>query len=212
MGEKQALQLTPREFEVVELVVRGYSNEEIARRLFLSRQTVKTHLRRIFRKCGVDSRVQLVAQWIRRERDKPVSVDSRTLGSARPRARLSLWRAPVLAGGALTAIAGLFIAWLLLSGFGVLDRQNTGALTEAANCEVGDTLVLWSPVVDEQPVTLPDGTTSIYQRLGEAKLLVLPGYSAVMETVGEDESGLPIYGCPARYQLDEAQLEQLTAH
>lgn len=52
--------LTEREREVMDRVVAGLSNEEIARELFLSPATVKTHVSRILGKLGVRDRVQLV--------------------------------------------------------------------------------------------------------------------------------------------------------
>jgi DNA-binding NarL/FixJ family response regulator len=52
--------LTDREREVVELVARGHGNDEIARRLFLSPATVKTHVSRAMTKLGVHERAQLV--------------------------------------------------------------------------------------------------------------------------------------------------------
>lgn len=51
--------LTPREIEIVEVVMEGYSNSEIAANLSLSEQTVKHHLSHIFDKLGVFSRVEL---------------------------------------------------------------------------------------------------------------------------------------------------------
>lgn len=48
--------LTSREQAVTDLLVEGYSNTEIARRLYISRQTVETHLKHIFGKLGLDSR------------------------------------------------------------------------------------------------------------------------------------------------------------
>jgi DNA-binding CsgD family transcriptional regulator len=54
--------LTEREHAVVMLVAAGCSNPEIARRLFISRETVQTHLKHIFTKLGVDSRTALAAQ------------------------------------------------------------------------------------------------------------------------------------------------------
>jgi DNA-binding CsgD family transcriptional regulator/tetratricopeptide (TPR) repeat protein len=51
--------LTGRELQVAQLVVDRRTNPEIAAELFLSQKTVETHLRNIFRKIGVSSRVEL---------------------------------------------------------------------------------------------------------------------------------------------------------
>ena len=48
--------LTPRQIEVLRLVARGMTNNEIAEALFLSRRTVHAHLRSIFHKLGVGHR------------------------------------------------------------------------------------------------------------------------------------------------------------
>jgi DNA-binding CsgD family transcriptional regulator len=55
-----ALALTPRELEVLELVAAGLSNKEMAERLFVSENTVKTHCSRVFDKLGVGRRTQAV--------------------------------------------------------------------------------------------------------------------------------------------------------
>jgi DNA-binding NarL/FixJ family response regulator len=52
--------LTPREREVVELVAAGLSNIEIARRLYMSPSTAKTHATRAMMKLGARDRAQLV--------------------------------------------------------------------------------------------------------------------------------------------------------
>ncbi len=52
--------LTPRELEVAQAIAQGLSNAEIARRLFLSEATVKTHVRRILTKLHLRDRVQVV--------------------------------------------------------------------------------------------------------------------------------------------------------
>jgi len=52
--------LSPREREVLALLVRGYANHEIAQRLRVSVKTVETHRARMAKKLGVRTRVQLV--------------------------------------------------------------------------------------------------------------------------------------------------------
>lgn len=52
--------LTPREHEILELIAAGHSNREIAEKLFVSENTVKTHSSRVFEKLGVNRRVQAV--------------------------------------------------------------------------------------------------------------------------------------------------------
>jgi two-component system, NarL family, nitrate/nitrite response regulator NarL len=51
--------LTERELEIVEAVVEGYSNKDIASQFSISEHTVKHHLSSIFDKLGVDSRLEL---------------------------------------------------------------------------------------------------------------------------------------------------------
>jgi LuxR family maltose regulon positive regulatory protein len=53
--------LTPREHLVLAQLSRGYANKVIARNLGLSENTVKTHLKSIFRKVDVQSREQAIA-------------------------------------------------------------------------------------------------------------------------------------------------------
>jgi two-component system, NarL family, response regulator LiaR len=58
-------QLSQRELEVLKLMVEGLSNPEIAARLYLSPNTVKTHVRGIMNKLAVDDRVQAAVVALR---------------------------------------------------------------------------------------------------------------------------------------------------
>jgi len=55
-----AVGITPRELEILGLVAQGLSNREIAGRLFVSENTVKTHCSRAFDKLGARRRTQAV--------------------------------------------------------------------------------------------------------------------------------------------------------
>lgn len=52
--------LSEREIEVLRLISKGLSNAEIAKKLYLSHSTVKTHVNNLYHKLGVNSRVQAV--------------------------------------------------------------------------------------------------------------------------------------------------------
>ncbi len=54
------LGITPRELEILGLIAAGLSNREIAERLFVSENTVKTHSSRLFDKLGAKRRTQAV--------------------------------------------------------------------------------------------------------------------------------------------------------
>lgn len=58
--------LTEREVEVLQLLAFGYTNRDIAGRLFISPDTVKTHLEHIYQKLGANDRTAAVAEAMRR--------------------------------------------------------------------------------------------------------------------------------------------------
>lgn len=64
-GSQLADRLSSRELEVVQLIADGCRNREIASRLNVSEQTVKSHISRIFRKANVSSRTQLAPLAVR---------------------------------------------------------------------------------------------------------------------------------------------------
>jgi len=57
---RQELGITPRELEILELLAAGMSNREIAGKLYVSENTVKTHCSRAFDKLGAKRRTQAV--------------------------------------------------------------------------------------------------------------------------------------------------------
>ena len=63
----QTVQLSPREYEVLALIVEGRSNPEIAATLYLSQNTIKTHVRGILNKFGVSDRVQAAVLAVRHQ-------------------------------------------------------------------------------------------------------------------------------------------------
>lgn len=56
--EPQKLNLSNREYEVLQLLAKGYSNNEISEQLFLSVSTIKTHVSNLFFKMDVKNRTQ----------------------------------------------------------------------------------------------------------------------------------------------------------
>ncbi|MBW7901334.1 MAG: AAA family ATPase [Rhodocyclaceae bacterium] len=54
--------LSQREVQILRLLAEGHSNKELARKLFVTENTVETHLRRIYGKLGIRSRTQAVAR------------------------------------------------------------------------------------------------------------------------------------------------------
>jgi DNA-binding CsgD family transcriptional regulator len=58
--KREDLGITRRELEILELIAQGMSNREIAEKLFVSENTVKTHSSRVFDKLGARRRTQAV--------------------------------------------------------------------------------------------------------------------------------------------------------
>jgi DNA-binding NarL/FixJ family response regulator len=57
---------SPRELEVLRLIAQGATNREVARALLISETTVKTHLKHVFAKLGVDNRAAAVVAALER--------------------------------------------------------------------------------------------------------------------------------------------------
>jgi len=68
----QLVRLTPRERQIVDLILKGRSNEEIAGSIGSSRKTVEAHLTHLYERYGISSRVELA---LRAERDGWLDLD-----------------------------------------------------------------------------------------------------------------------------------------
>lgn len=64
-GRDDGLLLTPREIEVLSLMAAGATNALIARELFISEGTVKSHVKRILRKLNASNRAEAVSRYLR---------------------------------------------------------------------------------------------------------------------------------------------------
>ena len=75
-------ELTPREQEILQHLVKGLTNKEISAATNLAVDTVKTHLRNIFRKFGVKNRTQAITQAMKLSQnpDSVLFYDLRTIG------------------------------------------------------------------------------------------------------------------------------------
>jgi NarL family two-component system response regulator LiaR len=64
--DRQAEELTEREIEILQLVAFGHTNRDVGGKLFISPDTVKTHLEHIYQKLGATDRTAAVAEALRR--------------------------------------------------------------------------------------------------------------------------------------------------
>lgn len=66
------MSLTPREFEVLELLAEGLPNAKIAQRLVISPKTVGTHLEHIYDKLGARTRIEALTAGYRHRLLEPL--------------------------------------------------------------------------------------------------------------------------------------------
>jgi DNA-binding CsgD family transcriptional regulator/N-acetylneuraminic acid mutarotase len=114
-----SLQLSERELQILEMVATGASNQQIARQLVISVNTVKVHLRNIFEKMEVQSRTEATMRaiqegWVKvaEEGTKPVeamAAPARTFLLPETRQPLAPWQQIYLLGSALLALALVFL-------------------------------------------------------------------------------------------------------
>ena len=78
---KRRYDLTPRELEIADLVCRGLENDRIAEHLAIRPGTVKAHVRNIYRKVKVSSKIRMLLRFIREASDLTRSPGSASLRS-----------------------------------------------------------------------------------------------------------------------------------
>ena len=79
--------LSRREADILPLALRGRTGERMAAELYISKSTVETHLRRIYAKCGVGNRQELIDFGERVQREGAVAKTVPTKGKGSGRAR-----------------------------------------------------------------------------------------------------------------------------
>lgn len=79
--------LTDTEYAVAKLVANGLTNGQAAEQMFLSRHTVAFHLRKVFQKTGVRSRLELAVRWHELTADPAETRARMAAGGTAPRAR-----------------------------------------------------------------------------------------------------------------------------
>lgn len=89
---KDRYHMTPRELQVAILVCRGFSNDEIARALGIKHGTIKTHLRNIYRRVRVKSKITLLLKLVEDVKRHYVSEDYS--GKGIPIEEISMKREP----------------------------------------------------------------------------------------------------------------------
>lgn len=112
MASQNDVELSERELELLRLVAKGATNQQIARELTISVNTVKVHLRNIFGKLGVESRTEATMVAVQRgliqvepPRAQEVAPASPTFSWPRLERRLAPWQRVYLAFAAVVAMA-----------------------------------------------------------------------------------------------------------
>jgi DNA-binding NarL/FixJ family response regulator len=72
MSRLTAINITPRDQEVLRLLSEGLSNKEIGARMGICERTVKAHLWKLFIRTGCKNRITLAAEYTRTVREFPI--------------------------------------------------------------------------------------------------------------------------------------------
>ena len=137
--------LSAREREVVGLLADGLSGAQIAERLVLSPETVRTHIRNAMTKLGASTRTQAVAIALgQRHGDAPPASDRGAARGAVPRTNgASPESDPALVAGLMSVVEGLVSLWDIDGGAIYLVEEDGLTLRRCAR--VGDPEAIQSP-------------------------------------------------------------------
>lgn len=149
----QQTQVTPRQREVLDLLVKGYTNQQIAQKLGISLEGAKWHVREILEVTGASSREEAAEMW-RAENGLP----------------RRLWRMTWSAGAIAAAAAGIAVVIagvvLVLSNRGDSDKElaeptaePTASATPSPTVPASTPTVLPSPTATARPLLPPSRTT-----------------------------------------------------
>ncbi len=180
----EVLSLSDREREVLALVATGASNQEIARALVISPNTVKVHLRNIFAKLGVQSRTEATMEAVRRGWvSVPASADvaaGLVGGEIWPiprRTELAPWQRVYMAAAALVIALAISAPVLLRSG-----RR---AVAATAFSDVGQ-----PQAAAEMRTQLPRWNTGATLPAPRSRLALIAGMTELYAIGGETASGV----------------------
>jgi len=71
--EGTGIRVTRRQAEILALIATGLSDKEVAQRLGLTHGTIRTHLKRLFRRYKLHSRMEAVEAWIGTREPEPAN-------------------------------------------------------------------------------------------------------------------------------------------
>lgn len=179
--------LSEREIEILELVAQGATNQQIARELFISVNTVKVHLRNIFVKLGAESRTEATMTAIQRgliRVETPPADSEPFVWPVRLPRVTSLERIYLLVAAALV----LALVLLPLGGDDSNSSTATGALLDSSRAAVLSSQRASSRWKSRAPLPGPRGRLAVVA-VGDA-ILAIGGVSSG-QVVGTVEAYLP---------------------
>ena len=199
---------TPRQREVLDLITRGRTNQEIADRLGISLDGAKWHMREILSKLGVDTREEAAEYW---RRYNGVAPRFARLFRAVTGASAGKWLAGALVGGALIGMGAVALA-LALNGGGDEPAANDTEPTSTPGTATASPTTLPTPgtpvalviTLDTSPKPQPPEVT---RTLGSPPDSAFPPWDGVSTFIYDTQTGKAVDlgpgAQPASFSPDE---------